>query len=318
MIFVTGAAGFVGRHLVERLLDEGHSVRVMVTPRAARRLPLWTAHENVEVVVGLLSDDEALYKALTDVHVIFHLENAQWWGRRRNLERVEMVGLRHLATAARAARVGRIIVLSHLGASSSSAYALLNVKGQVEDAVKASGLAYTIIRTGLIFGPDDAFMNNIAMLLSVNPFVFFMPGRGEVVIHPIYIDDLVSALVASLERVDTVDLTTEIGGAEYTSLHDLILTIMRVTGMRRFIIPLPPYLMRFISRVYSIVLPRALITPQWFDLLATNRTARLATLYEVFGVRARRLEDTLVGYMPKRRYFFRALGYAVRYRPRES
>ncbi|NOG50004.1 MAG: hypothetical protein HND48_11640 [Chloroflexi bacterium] len=98
----------------------------------------------------------------------------------------------------------------------------------------------TIVRAGLVYGPDDAFINHIAMMLSTNPVFFLMPGNGEVVLHPIHVDDVVSVLMAALERVDTVDLATEVGGAEYTTLLDLIRTIMRVTGMRRLIIPTPP------------------------------------------------------------------------------
>ncbi|NOG50005.1 MAG: NAD(P)H-binding protein [Chloroflexi bacterium] len=92
MIFVTGAAGFVGRHLVERLLEAGYPVRVLVSPRKANALPKWASHPNVEIVVGVLSDEETLYRALIGVHVVFHLASAQWWGRRRDLERVELVG----------------------------------------------------------------------------------------------------------------------------------------------------------------------------------------------------------------------------------
>ncbi|MBK9122958.1 MAG: NAD(P)H-binding protein [Chloroflexi bacterium] len=318
MIFVTGAAGFVGRHLVERLLEAGYPVRVLVSARKARSLPEWSSHPNVEIVTGVLSDEETLYRALTGVHVVFHLDSAQWWGRRRNLERVELVGIRYLAAAARAARVGRIIVLSHLGASPSSGYTLLNVKGQVEEAVKASGLAYTVVRAGLIYGPDDAFINHIAMMLSTNPVFFLMPGSGEIVLHPIHVEDVVSVLVAALERVDTVDLTTEVGGAEYTTLLDLIRTIMRVTGMRRLIIPTPPYLLRMSARLAAAVWRRSLLTPQWLDLLATNHTARIANAYDVFGVRPRRLEDSLVGYLPNKRYLLRALAYVLRARPREA
>ncbi|MBC8099739.1 MAG: NAD(P)H-binding protein, partial [Armatimonadetes bacterium] len=251
-------------------------------------------------------------------HVIYHLANAQWWGRPRNLERVELVGARNLIVAARAARVGRIITLSHIGASPSSAYTLLRVKGQVEEAVRASGLAYTVIRSGVVFGREDAFINHIAMMLQVNPVFFLMPGQGEVVLHPIYIDDLVTALVRSLDRMDTVDLTVEIGGAEYITLDDLLRTVMRVTGMYRMIIAVPPYALRWTTALYSRILRRSLMTPQWLDLLATNRAARSNALYDTFGIQPRRLEDTLLTYMAGKSYLLPSLRYSLRRRPRET
>jgi NADH dehydrogenase len=319
MIFVTGAAGFIGRALVQKLLDDGYRVRVLLPPGFSNRRskPPWVGHDRLEVIEGVLSDEEGLYRALTGVHVIYHLENAQWWGRARNLERVELVGLRYLAASARAARVGRMITLSHLGASPSSAYTLLRVKGQVEEGVKNSGLAYTIIRSGVVFGPEDAFINHIAMMLATNPVLFLMPGQGDVVLHPIYIDDLVQALVNCLTRIETVDVLVEVGGAEYTTLSDLIRTVMRVSRMPRLVLGVPPYAMRLASAIYSRVLPRTLMTSQWLDLLAGNRTARIGNLYEVFGVRPRRLEDTLLTYLPGRRWFWRGVGYVLRRRPRE-
>jgi len=294
-------------------MARGYHVRLLLPEHRAQKLP-W---ENPpEIVTGSILDEEALFKAVTGVHVVIHLENALWWGRRRELERIELAGTRQLITAARAARVGRIITVSQLGASPSTAYTLLRVKGQVEETIKASGLAYTILRSGIVFGEEDAFINHIIMQMAGNPLFFMMPGRGEIVLHPIYIDDLVDAIVASLETVDVVDTMVEIGGAEYITLSDLLRTIMRVSGKQRMVISVPPYALRWLTAVVDRILPRSLMTSQWLDILATNRTARLGTAFQYFGIHPRRLEDTLLTYIPKRHYALDMLRYSLRRRPR--
>lgn len=315
MILVTGGTGHIGRHVVTALQAAGRPVRLLLPENRQRRLP-WPEDATPDIVTGDILDDEALFRAVTGAHVVIHLENAQWWGRPRELERVELVGTRKLIEAARAARVGRIITLSHLGASPASAFTLLRIKGTLEEQIRASGLAYTIIRSGPVFGPQDAFINHIAMMLSVSPGVFLMPGQGEVVVHPIFIDDIVTAITRSLDLIDTVDRTIEIGGPEYVTLLDLLRTVMRVSGQQRLILPLPPYALRPLVSLYSRVFSRSLMTQQWLDLLAANRTAALGNTYEVFGVRPRRFEDTLVTYLPQRRHLLAALRTSVKRRPR--
>jgi NADH dehydrogenase len=294
-------------------MADGYQVRLLLPEHKLRNLP-WESPP--PIVPGTVLDEEALFKAVTGVHTVIHLENAQWWGRARDLERIEVAGTRHLITVARAARVGRIITLSHLGAAPSSAYTLLRIKGQVEEVIRASGIAYTIIRAGVIFGLDDAFINHIAMQLVANPFFFLMPGRGEVVLHPLYIEDLIEAVVRTLELIDTVDTVQEIGGAEYTTVEDLLHTIMRVSGMPRFIVRTPPYMLRWLTAIWQRILPRSLITAQWLDILAANRTAKLGTIITTFGLQPHRLEDTLLTYMPKQKYGLMLFRNALRRRPR--
>jgi hypothetical protein len=77
---------------------------------------------------------------------------------------------------------------------------------------------------------------------------------------------------------------------------------MRVSGARREIVTVPPYLLRSVNRVMSRIVRRWPMTPQWFDILASNRTAQLGNLYDYCGVRPVRFEDTLLTYMPQRRY----------------
>jgi NADH dehydrogenase len=237
------------------------------------------------------------------VHTVFHMASAQWWGSRRDLERVDGQGTRGLIASARSARIGRLIYLSQLGAEPSSAYTLMRIKGQVEGLIRNSGVAYTIIRCGAIFGPEDRFVNGIAMLLRTNPLLFFQPGHGDSLLHPLYVLDLVKALENSLDSIDLVDTTVEIGGAEYLTYNEMVRTIMRVSGTHRMIVNVPPYLLRSINSTINRVVRRWPMTPQWFDILArNNRTARLGNLYDYCGVRPVRFEDTLLTYMPQRRY----------------
>jgi NADH dehydrogenase len=315
MILVTGATGFIGVALVERLLRDGLPVRVLHQPRS-HEIPL--PEEQVEPVRGSIFDEESLHQAMTGVHTVIHLASAQWWGRRRQLEDVDVKGTRNVISAGRSARIGRLIVLSHLGASPSSAFALLRAKGQVEELVRASGLAYTVFRSGVVFGPGDSFVNGIALLLRANPLVFYQPGHGEGLLHPLYVKDLVEALVRSLEHLDTVDQVFGIGGPEYMTFNEMVRTVMRVTQAKRAIVSVPPYALRFTSRLLGQVFPYWPMTPQWLDMLASNRVASMSTLYDLFGMQTARFEDTILTYMRGRRYAPELLRAMVRRRPRAS
>ena len=302
MILVTGATGFVGRTLVERLTSGSLPVRVLLPPHGSRssRPPLST---DVTVVPGSIHDAESLHQAMAGVHTVFHFASAQWWGRRRDLDEIDVQGTRNVITAGRAARIGRLVVMSHLGASPASAFMLLRAKGQVEELVKASGLAYTIFRSGVIFGPEDTFVNGIALLLRTNPLFFVLPGNGEGLLHPLYINDMVEGLFRSLENLNTVDQVVEVGGPEYMTYNEMVRTVMRVTDAPRMLASMPPHLMRTFTALLTRIVPRWPMTPQWLDILASNRTAPLGNMFDLFGIHPVRFEDTILTYMRGRRYF---------------
>jgi NADH dehydrogenase len=313
MILVTGGAGFVGRHLIQVLAEAQQPVRVLLPPK--RRRP-WSANPLIEVHEGSIFDPESLHRALHGVHTVYHLASAQWWGSRRELEYIDLTGTQNVIQAGRSARIGRLIFLSQIGAEPSAGFTLLRVKGQVEEAIQRGGLPYTIFRCGVLFGPQDRFVNNLAMLLKLNPAFVFQPGSAEAILHPLHIDDLTQGLRNALDAIDLIDKTVEIGGAEYMTYNELLRTVMRVTRSQRQIVPLPPYLLRGLLMAIRQILPRFPMTPQWLDLLAGNRTADLRNLYHYVGISARRFEDTLLTYMPQRRYGWELARYLLRRKPR--
>jgi hypothetical protein len=119
-----------------------------------------------------------------------------------------------------------------------------------------------------------------------------------------------------MEDLNLIDRTIEIGGLEYITYEDLLLTIMRVTNSRRLILPVPPYLMRAITGISKRIFPRTLMSPQWLDILAVSRTTHLGNTFQYFDFSPRRIEDTLLTYMPEQNYLKRLALYPFRRRPR--
>ena len=112
--------------------------------------------------------------------MVYHLESAQWWGRTRDLERYELAGTLNLVRAARAGARGanhhpqppgrgRVVPPGHCCRS----------RAWRREIIRQSGLAWTIVRSGLIFGEEDSFINAIALSLRANPLFFLMPAAAR-------------------------------------------------------------------------------------------------------------------------------------------
>ncbi len=310
MILVTSPLGFIGRDLVTRLVENGWPVRIYLPDPRHGSLP-WPATGTesdgdggaaVEVAYGSIFDAEALHLAMSGVHTVFHLSTAQWWGSWRDLQEIDVEGTRRVVDAARSQRIGRLNVMSFLGADKASAYTLLRVKGELEEVVINSGIPYTVFRSGIIFGPRDRFINGIAMLLAMSPFVYLMPGDSDALIHPLYIGDLVEGMARSMELIHTVDAVLKVGGPEYLTLEQMVRTIMRVINSPHFLIKLRPYQIRMMARWSQRLLPGSVVSTQWFDLVTANHTADLNNMSHIFNIQPARFEDTLLTYMPGRHY----------------
>jgi uncharacterized protein YbjT (DUF2867 family) len=282
MILVTGATGFVGRALIRHLFEAGRQVRVLIRP--SRRSPRLPKGLPVEVAVVSLSDERAIQAALKDVDVIFHLASAESQGRNANLLTVDMQGTANLARVAAEAGVGRMIFVSHIGASRSSGYPVFKAKGIAEEHIRRSGVPHTIFRTSLVFGPEDHFTSALARLLQMSPVLFPLPGSTRTVIQPLWVEDLITVLLWSLENDETIDRTYEIGGSEYFTLRQIAEIVMRVTQRPRILYELHPVLLRALVVTLETFVPYYPISSFWLDYISISRTCPVDNLPRTFGL----------------------------------
>lgn len=291
MILVTGGTGFIGKALIRQLVESGQTVRTLIrpsntTPDLPRGVP-------VEVAVTSLADPRGLRAAMVGIRTIFHLAGGEWRGPHADLFATDIEGTRAVVAAAQDAGVQRIFMLSHLGADRASAYPVLKAKGIAEEHLRTSGLDYTILRSGLVYGPGDHFTTGLAQLLRLSPLIFLLPGDGQTLLQPLWIQDLITCLIWSWEDPATRGQTFEIGGPEYLTFRQVVELIMAATRQPRRLVPLfPPYL-RGLTVLLESLFPQLPVSTFWLDYLATNRTTSLDTLPRWFNLMPARLSAHL-------------------------
>jgi NADH dehydrogenase len=234
-------------------------------------------------VVGL-GDVRGLRAALRDVDVIIHLASVEHQGRNANLLATDIRGTNNLAEAAKQAGVDRFIYLSHIGADRASAFPVHKAKGIAEEYIRKSGVPHTIVRSSVVFGPEDHFTTNLASLLRHAPGIFPLPGDGQTRIQPLWVEDLVTCLIWAMENPDAINETYEIGGSEYFTLRQTLETILPVIGKRRLLISVSPPILRALIVTLETFIPRFPASSFWVDYYAVHRTCPVDNLPRIFGL----------------------------------
>jgi nucleoside-diphosphate-sugar epimerase len=254
-VFITGATGFLGEHLVRRLLAEGEAVRVLArAPEKAR--PLVAA--GAELVAGEVTDAAALRDALRDVTTVYHLAGKLFIPGVPTAEyqRTHVEGTRTLLElCCEQGGIERFVHCSTTGvlgvtgawpADETAAYRPTNAyeetKLQAELLVQGAmlhGFPAVVVRPGLVYGPGDLHL--LGFFRSIQRGQFRPIGRRPVWLHPIAIDDMTEALVRCGRSTAAIGECFHIAGREPATLLTLANTIADTLGVARprGIIPLP-------------------------------------------------------------------------------
>jgi nucleoside-diphosphate-sugar epimerase len=203
---VTGGHGFLGSHIVDRLLQEGIEVRAFVSPWGKLdNLGDVEARAGLEVARGDITDPESLSGKFDGCDLLYHAAAlARDWGPWSNYERVTVNGIKNVIEEARRAKIGRFVHVSSVAVHEYSGFRdadprttplgqnLLNYprsKMESEGLVTGSGLDYVIVRPGLyVFGPRDPNFHKMLGPLDSGKFPMVRGGRS--IVNPAYVENV--------------------------------------------------------------------------------------------------------------------------------
>lgn len=242
-IFLTGATGFVGRHLVPALLRGRHRLRCLV--RSASKAELLRTL-GCGVVLGDLLDPHAWEGSLHETELIIHLASLHR-GAPSLIRRINTEGTAVLLRAAHVYKVKKILYLSTVTASNRPTWPYAHSVWLAEQVIKESSLSSTILRCSVIVGPGDPFLGGILHLARRWPVVPII-GSGKTRFQPISVHDVVRCILRAISS-DRYDMRTlNIGGPEILSYDQIVRMILEALQMEKRVIYLPRRVTRFCVR----------------------------------------------------------------------
>lgn len=274
MILVTGAAGYLGSHIVKRLAQAGKPVRALIRNRAWAEAEGRLAGLNIEWAEGDVTKPETLAGAVKGVEAVVHTVAIAIESGGRKYEDINYQGTVNIVNAANAAGVKRFVNICQLGADSKLPYRFLASKGKAQEYVAASGLDWTAFRPAVIWGPEDEFANTFAKLAPLSPLIYPIIGDGQAVFQPVWVEDVAAAVVKSLDDPSTVGQEFELGGPEVLTIGEIERRTLKAIGARRLMIPFPVPLLRVVVTLMQVVFPAPPVTTSLLDLLGVDNTAK--------------------------------------------
>ena len=272
-VLVTGATGFVGSHLIEELNRKAFDVNVLVRRRWSKSLPTWLNHTNI--IYGDVTDTASVEAAVKGVDVVFHLASllGRWQSEYNEAEysKVNVIGTKLLVAASQKYNVSHFIDLSTAGVMGR----LVNVPADethplapqfpyekskylaelfLKTSMKKDLFPATIVRATHIYGPRDKNTVKIFKLMK-KIGMFPLIGGGHNLFQPLYVRDLVEALMLCMEKVDkSMGRTYLVAGKDVVTYREFLLLSAKLLGIHITTIPVSENLAKFVASVSENVL----------------------------------------------------------------
>ena len=292
-VFLTGATGFVGKHMLERLLMEGHAVRAALRglPGQNARVVAQFQHlgrkDDFQFVRSDIVSGTGLDEGMQDCDAVIHLVGIIVEKGSNNFERVHHLGTRNVVEAAKRTGVKRFVQMSALGARADGVASYQTTKWKGEEEIRQSEIPFCILRPSLIFGEGDGFVTQMMATMRSAPFFRPVPGDGTPKFRPIAVDDVTTCFARALTPEVAINQTVDLGGADELTLNEVLAEIARCAGVRKPAVHIPMPLMVAGAALAQKLLKNPPVTVDQLRMLREGSTCDIEPMKRMFGLNPR-------------------------------
>lgn len=261
---VFGGTGFLGRCVVQRLLERDFSVRV------ASRHPERTAalfpgvQPGIESIRADINDDRSVLAAVAGVEGVVNAVSLYLESGHRTFHSVHVTGAARVARLALEAGVKRLIHVSGIGSDAGSISPYIRSRGEGEKIVREAFPAATLVRPSVMFGRGDAFVAPLTNMLRYLP-LFPLFGHGQTQLQPAHVEDVAEAIARTIEIAEP-RMSYELGGPRIYTYRALLEMLARHLGREPILVPIPFGLWHALASIAER-LPQPPITRNQVDLM---------------------------------------------------
>lgn len=285
LVTIFGGSGFVGTQLVQVLAKKGYRIRVAVRrPDLAGHVRMLGSVGQVMPIQANVRNADSVFRAVNGADVVVNLAGIGFERGPNRFRAVHVMGAKHIAEAAKAAGVSTLVQMSALGADAESPSAYLRTKALGDAAVLAAFPAAVVMRAQMIFGRDDTFFNRLGTMSRYFPVLPVAGAKSR--FQPVYVGDVADAIGAVIAGGCKPGRIYELGGPEIATSRELFERVLRETGRRNPLVPVPAGIAKLLAVPFSIL---------WFDPLVTGDQVEMLQGDGVVSAAAVKEKRTLAG-----------------------
>ena len=304
IIAIFGAGGFLGKHLMRELTKLDYRIKVATrNPYLKGYLKPLGSPGQIELFKTNIFNPKDVKNILENCDLVINLVGILYESKNQKFNEIHSEFPNMLSNLCNEIGIRNLVHVSALGIKEKHSSIYMQSKFKGEKNIQENFKPSVILRPSVVFGPEDKFFNTFASIAQFSPIIPLI-GGGKTKFSPIYVGDVVKAIVKSLELNNSKPLIYELGGPENYSFKELMEILLKHIKKKRFLVNVPFELAKFNSYFLQI-LPNPLLTADQVEILKHDNIVMGShpTLKDL-GINGTNIESIL----PKYIYRFRSGG----------